>query len=112
MAKTVSTRWEVWHYDVVGNEEEGYGVNDRSKLHSEYPLTLTVKIANPGTQNEFSYAYPSDAQIRNAMNLLPRTRIDTDGDGMSIYVNWAKNGYPLGEMHCVSHLNLSPIKRV
>lgn len=30
--ETTGSSWEIWSYDVWGNEEEGYTVNDRCKL--------------------------------------------------------------------------------
>ena len=112
MKQRIETVWETWSYDVWGNAKDGYEVNNRFNLSREWPLTLTVKKFNKGTPQEFESAYPSDKQIREALDIKPRVRLDLDGDDLVIYVNHASTGYPLGEMHCVSHKSLSPIEAV
>lgn len=106
--KTIETTWEVWTYDVWGNSHDGYDVNDRSCLDREYPMTIKIETANPGTRHEFKFAYPSDKQIQEALG-LKRIKLDLDGDDITIYVNHASTGYPCGELHCTSHKSLSPI---
>ena len=105
----IETTWETWTYDVWGNEKDGFEVNDRSCLSRDYPLTLKVETFNQGTDQEFKAAYPSDKQIREALDIKPRTRIVLEGDDLAIYVTHGPTGYPLGELHCTSHLSLSPI---
>ena len=106
----VDTVWEVWTYDVWGNEKDGYEVNDRSCYHREYPMRLKVEVNNPGTEHEFLSAYPTDKQIRQALD-LKRIQLDLDGDDMNVYVNHASTGYPCGELNLVSPESLSPIKK-
>lgn len=106
--KTIMTTWEVWIYDVWGNSDEGYDVNDRHCIDREYPLRLRVKTYNAGSPQEFKAAYPSDYQIQNALG-YGRPALDIDGDDLTIYVNRASDGYPLGELYCTSHKSLSPI---
>ena len=108
--KTIETTWELWSYDVWGNARDGYEVNDRSCFDREYPLTLQVEINNPGSELEFKSAYPSDKQIREIFG-AERIRLDLEGDDMTIYINRARDGYPIGEMHCTSHVSLSPIRK-
>lgn len=79
------TTWEVWTYDVWGNAEEGYNVNDR------YCQCREAEI-------ESDDGFPTDAQIRDTFGLEPDTAIDTDGDDKVIYVNLADDGCPVGEM--------------
>lgn len=110
MRKTVDTIWEVWDHDVWGNAKDGYEVNDRSCICRDYPLRLKVQTANPGTPQEFKYAEPTDAQIRRALGIR-WIRIETNGDSVYITVDRASDGYPIGEMLCVSHKSLSPIKK-
>lgn len=109
MAKRIETTWECWTYDVLGNAKDGYEVNDRSCFDRHAMLMLTVTVNNPGTPQEFESAYPTDAQIR-ALFGLGRTKIETDGDDLAIYVTRARDGYPIGEMLCTSHKSLSPIR--
>ncbi len=39
-------------------------------------------------------------------------RIDTDGDDLTIYVERERDGYPIGEMRCISHASLSPVRKL
>lgn len=57
---------------------------------------------------EFVGAAPSDRQIKRAFGVT--CRIETDGDDTHIEVNRARDGYPIGEMTCVSHESLSPVR--
>ena len=110
MKKTIETIWEVWTYDVWGNARDGYEVNDRSCMDREYPMTLKVQVNNPGTEYEFLSAFPSAKQCREALG-LGKVRLDWEGDDLHIYINRDRDGYPLGELQCISHASLSPIKK-
>ena len=105
----LKTTWELWTYDVWGNEEDGYTVNDRQCIDREYHLRLAVKTYNVGTPRQFSSAHPSDKQIRDAFGI--EVMIDTGGDDTQITID-SEEGFPLGEMHCTSHKSLSPICKV
>ena len=109
MSERINTTWECWTYDVWGNAKDGYDVNDRSCFERNAHLTLKVVVNNAGTEQEFKSAYPSDGQIRTLFG-IGRTQIETDGDDMYISINRARDGYPIGEMHCTSHASLSPIR--
>lgn len=108
---TLNTRWEVRTYDVWGNEEHGWDVNDSFVTDRDYPIACPVKTWNVGKPGQFSSASPTDAQIREALGLKVDAAIETDGDDMTIYVTASSNGYPLGELHCISHASLSPIRK-
>jgi hypothetical protein len=107
--QTINTVWEIRTYDVWGNSKDGYDVNDTYIVDRDYPLALDVTINNKGTAQEFLSASPTDRQIRKALDLRS-IQIDLEGDDLTIYVNRSSNGYPLGELHCVSHESLSPIR--
>jgi len=107
-SKYIETTWEPRTYDVWGNAKDGYEVND-SFRHSEVTIRCKVEVNNAGLPGEFLSAYPSDSQIRRALNLR-RFKLETDGDDLHITVNRAKDGYPLGELYCTSHESLSPIR--
>ena len=107
---TIKTQWEIWKYDVVGNERDGFDVNETYRGHT-VDLELEVKTYNQGTPGEFLSASPTDKQIREALRLR-RVQLDTDGDDLVVYINHRPTGMPLGEMHCVSHESLSPIREV
>jgi|SRR5215469_124705 len=111
LVKTVKTVWEMRSYDVWGNSNDGYEVNNAFDAGS-VTLRLTVEVNNAGTEHEFLSAYPSVRQIKAALGITGlRGRIDLDGDDLTIYVNRASDSYPLGEMHCTSHASLSPIRK-
>jgi len=110
MKTTIKTVWELRSYDVWGNARDGFEVNDSHTFDDEYPLTLEVKTFNPGTDYAFNSTSPTDSQIRKAFG-LGKCAIDTDGDDITIYVNLNRNGFPVGEMHCISHASLSPIRK-
>lgn len=107
--ETIETVWEIRTYDVWGNAKDGYDVNDAFVADHNYPITLTVKVNNIGTVGEFKSAFPSNRQIRKALDLTG-IKIDTYGDDLIIYVNRSRDSYPLGELYCISHKSLSPIK--
>ena len=105
--KHLKTTWNVRTYDVWGNAKDGWDVNDIMS-QGDVELDIPVIVNNPGTPQEFEWATPTDRQIREALG-LKRIQLDTDGDDLTIYVNYAKDGRPLGELHCISHMSLSPI---
>ena len=107
--KYESTVWEVWIYEVWGNETDGYDVNNRSCVEREYPLRLAVTVNNAGKTGEFISAYPSDRQLRKLFGIVGR--IETTGDDLHISVECGNDGYPVGELTCISHDSLSPIRR-
>lgn len=104
----METTWELRTYDVWGNAKDGFEVNDTRRA-GEITIRCAVERNNADTPQEFLSAYPSNSQIRRALNLR-RHKLDLDGDDLSIYVNRAEDGYPLGEMYCTSHESLSPIR--
>lgn len=107
MARTIETTWDIRTYDVWGNADDGYEVND-SYSQGSVTLDIPVTVNNPGTPQEFESATPSDKQIRETFGF--KGKFETDGDDLTIYVNRSKDGYPIGEMHCASHESLSPIR--
>ena len=104
--KTIVTTWEIFTYDVWGGPD-GWTVNDRFRTGKQ-DIVLAVEIRNPGTAAEFASAHPTNRQVRKALG-LSNVRLDLDGDDITIYVERDRDGYPLGEMRCVSHGNLSPL---
>ncbi|MFY4731173.1 hypothetical protein [Nitrospira sp. BLG_2] len=106
-AGSLKTEWEVWTYDVWGNAKDGYEVNDR-RSHGTETIHCPIFRYNVGTPQEFRAAHPTDKQLRKLFGV--KCRIETDGDDTTVYVNRSRDGYPIGEVHCVSHQCLSPIK--
>ena len=108
----LATTWEVVTYDVWGNKHDGYEVNDAHRC-GEVELEIPIELNNrafPGV--EFFSAYPTDKQIREALDIKPRVHLRLDGDDCTIYVEHESTGYPLGELRLTSHESLSPIKTV
>jgi len=108
-AEYVDTQWVTASYDVWGNARDGYEVNDVYRHREPIDIRCKVETFNVGTPQEFKSASPSDSQIRKALRLR-RFKIETDGDDLVIYVNRARDSYPCGELQCVSHASLSPIR--
>lgn len=106
---SINTTWEVRLYEVWGNKKDGFEVNDSFVVERAKELRLTKVYNNQGTSRAFTSAYPSDRQIRKIFN-INRKKLSLDGDDITIYVNLEKDGYPIGEMHCISHESLSPIR--
>lgn len=106
--KTIKTVWELWTYDVWGNKQDGYEVNDRSCMAREYPINVKTQVNNKGTEREFISAYASDYQIQKAFGVS--CKIDAGaGDDTHYEISRASDGLPIGQMFCTSHASLSPI---
>jgi hypothetical protein len=103
----ILTTWSVRTYDVWGNKTEGYEVNDVF-TQGNVDIQCVVETHNIGTPNEFKSAYPSDYALKRVFGV--GCAIDTDGDDLTIYVNRRSDGYQIGELHCLSHESLSPIR--
>lgn len=108
MAKTIETVWELSTYDVWGNAKDGYDVNDRYIRDRALVIRCKVETLNAGTDAAFDSASPSHYQLGRIFGT--RAALDTDGDDLDIYVRRASDGYPLGQLVCVSHESLSPIR--
>lgn len=102
--KAVKTVWEVQTFDVWGNEDDGYEVNN-TFADGEFELTIAPEVFNGGTPSEFYVATPTDSQIRKLLGV--RCAIETDGDDVCIDVERARDGRPLGRLVCKSHTSLS-----
>ena len=106
--KTLDTTWEIWTYDVWGNRQEGYDVNNRFCVDRGYTIRLKIENNNPNTPRQFYSSYPSDYQIKKAFGV--NCRLNLDGNDIVIYVNRDSDYYPIGEMILTSHSSLSPIR--
>lgn len=112
---TVQTSWQLITYEVWGNAKDGFDVNDSHTIDRDYRLTLPIRLVNPGATNVFQTATPSMRDIRKAFGWSGGKLDISGGDDVTIEINLARNGKPLGEMrlnddkpdHAVS---LSPIK--
>jgi len=109
----ITTRWEVRTYDVWGNAEDGYDVNDvygkgEIELDAEIISEIVREIDGIPT-TVYGYGL-SDDDIREALDINEGVEIEVDGDDLHYYVRIAEDGYPAGELFCVSHESLSPIR--
>lgn len=86
--------WTIYWYDVWGNDEDGYEVND---IWPRGTITFFAEesIFNKGTEHQFIRYHISDAAIKN--ELETNRELDIDGDSDIIYVNIASNGKPYCE---------------
>ncbi len=109
-SKRIETHWEVRTYDVWGNRDDGYDVNDVFSLSEDTRIDCKVQTHNAGTPQQFDSATPSDGQIRKVFGVS--CKIETDGDDTRITVDRASDGYPIGELTCISHESLSPIRAI
>ena len=100
MAQAIKT-YTLWTYDVWGNAEEGYDVNDRSCLDREFAIPTTHEVFNVGTPQEFATDEPTDAQIIKALKdagylkkSVQSRRLTIDGEPESMTVDYC-DGFPL-----------------
>lgn len=85
--------YEAWTFDVWGNEDDGYSVNDRSCDDRGYPFLVDGA--------EDTWGAPSDAALRAALGLVDDVSISTDGDDRVITVDSDDErapGRPEGEL--------------
>lgn len=93
--------YTLWSYDVWGNAEDGYEVNDRSAYCRDLEIETTHNVYNKGTDAEFSDDLPSDRQILDALqreyfrNDVTLDKLEIDGDDQSIYITAARDGRPI-----------------
>ena len=83
--------YRIYGYDLFGNDDEGYEVNDVYRG----PLVEFATICK--------HEGPTDAQIREALApyfALP-AKIRTDGDDLAIYVDDPRTGKPLCELRLI-----------
>jgi len=107
-AGSISTTWDLFCYEVLGNSTEGYAVNDKWR-DGETTLRIPVTRYNVGTPHEFRAASPGTKQLKSLWGWAGS--VETEGDDIVIYLTDAKTGYPIGEMMCTSHASLSPIRK-
>lgn len=96
--------YELWFYDVWGNEEDGFSVNDRCCVSRDFVIPTMPKTYNRGKPGQFTDFCPSDKEILNALVSAGELKesaltagITFDGDGETIYLT-EENGCPLCEL--------------
>ena len=82
---------EIWTYDVWGNEDDGYEVNDRSKISSyETDLTELTSDEIKSIVSEYFYHPENISRDQNVMCENPVYLVLNDKD---------HSDYPLGEIY-------------
>ncbi len=96
--------YSLWFYDVWGNEEAGFEVNDRRCASRDFVIPVMPKIYNRGKPEQFTDFVPSNKEILTALvdagELKPSAltaAIEFDGDDENIYLT-EDNGFPLCEL--------------
>lgn len=105
----IGTTWELVTYDVWGNARDGWEVNNAFRS-GEYSIPALVRVYNIGTEHQFVSAELTDSAIKKALGITCKLTDENEGDDCHIYLYRERDGYPLCELHCVSHESLSPIK--
>uniref|UniRef100_A0A6M3JAL7 Uncharacterized protein n=1 Tax=viral metagenome TaxID=1070528 RepID=A0A6M3JAL7_9ZZZZ len=97
--------YELWLYDVWGNEEEGFDLNDRYCANRDFVVPTMPKTYNKGKPGQFTDFVPSNKEILAALveagELNPgalEAEITIDGDEEHIYLT-EEDGYPICELH-------------
>jgi hypothetical protein len=91
--KTKLRKFCLWTYDVWGNAEDGYGVNDRYK-HGIVTVRCKREVFNVGTPHEFETFEPTDRQLSRAAGF---SRVQWEGQDGAFYAETAR-GKPVGEL--------------
>jgi len=97
--------YELWFYDVWGNEEGGFSVNDRHCVNRAFIVPTMPKTYNKGQPGQFTDFVPSDKEILTALVSAGELResalnpgvINFDGDGKYIHLT-EETGCPLCEL--------------
>ena len=98
--------YELWFYDVWGNAEDGFEINDRSCTNRDFTIQSNPKTYNKGTNQQFTDFIPTDKQVLQALvnagelkKSALTANIEIDGDGENIYLTDVDAGYyPLCEL--------------
>lgn len=110
--RTIATVWELRGYrNVWGNARDGYETGPSYVIDPSYELELDVETANAGTDHEFRWARLTGEQIRDALcDGFNVADVTSFGAGKHLWVQLRDDGYPMGQLQCMSHTSLSPIR--
>jgi hypothetical protein len=101
--KTQKQIWELWGYDVWGNEDDGFEVNDRHCLNRKIEIEVEGTIYNEGTSWEFIAYDISDEQLlgilQDYFTIDSINEIEILGGGKNYFINSADNYYPLCDLN-------------
>lgn len=101
--------YELWYYDVWGNEKDGFTVNDRYCANREFVIWSNPKTYNRGTAQQFTDFSPTNQQILDALidagkfkDIITLADVEIEGDDQYIYITNAKTGRSECELVLVS----------
>ena len=81
-------KWECRVYDVLGNADEGYTVNDSFVID-------TVAVEN----ETLAIHEEREALIRDIFDIRDDVKLYITSEENAIYIDEYKTGYPIGEMN-------------
>jgi hypothetical protein len=111
------TTWRVWSHWTETDPATGH-VKSRRWESDPVDMRLPVTVDHKGTPNEKHHAAPAIEQIAYALGyhkpgkrMLARLVVEPIGEhGCRLHVTDKRDGALIGELLCVSHLSLNPIR--
>lgn len=91
--------YKLWTYDVWGNAEDGFEVNDRFG-NGLIKINCKARIYNVGTPHEFTAWDPTNLQLSRAVCGVG-LEWDGESDG-TLYASLQSNGKPVCELELQS----------
>lgn len=89
-------RFRLWTYDVWGNEEDGYEVNNRFSTGTVLEFKVKGTVQNAGTPSEFIGYYLTSSRINRALGC---TGVTWEGDNdFTVYGERPSDRYPECEL--------------
>lgn len=96
--------YELWFYDVWGNEQDGFSVNDKRCVSRNFVIPTMPKTYNRGKPGQFIDFVPSNKEILTALvkngdlkESALTANIEIDGDEETIYLT-DEIGCPICEL--------------
>jgi hypothetical protein len=93
--KTKIRTYQIRTYDVWGNVNDGFEVNDIFS-HGTVSIVCKQKIYNAGTPNQFEDFEPTDRQLSIAAGF--GVSVSWDGQDGTFIADKSSNGMPVGEL--------------
>jgi len=102
-------KYDVWSFDVWGNETDGFQINHRSCFQRAVEFPTTHRVFNQGALREFSTDNPSNEQILDTLieigfliSGVQLDEIEIDGESdFSLWIEDATNGFPICQLEFV-----------
>lgn len=101
--------FELWSFDVWGNADDGYTINDRSCIERELTIPAYKNLYNKGWSSESIVIESEDDQILQALIDCGFLKSDVtmadlvfDGDDTMIYIEDSINNMPICQLVIVA----------